>query len=231
MRYGLAVIFGLILALQLSVSSPAQPLATQTPAITYPLPDRLTQLPDNAAGDYFDQINFPKAGALIWTAWPIRVYIDSDSSDVPRKAAWLKAVQTALTDWRQYLDIVETPDRPSANIIIQRRSVPIQRDPKTGKLNRFRLAETRFELFLGDSKKLHHRMTIDLSPNQADGTLLAGARHEIGHAVGLWGHSDRETDVMYFSQVGRPSSISLRDLNTLKRVYRSATRLGTEISP
>jgi predicted Zn-dependent protease len=72
-------------------------------------------------------------------------------------------------------------------------------------------------------------MTIVLSPNQADAALLSGARHELGHGLGLWGHSDRATDVMYFSQVGQPVGISDRDVRSLKRVYEQPTRLGGNV--
>jgi predicted Zn-dependent protease len=221
-RHWLAGLLGLVMVLQLSAITPAQ--TTET---SYPLPDRLAQLPDNNAGDYFNQLNFPKAGALIWTQFPAKVFVDSEASNAPRKDVWIKSVQTALRDWQTYLDLAEVSDRETANIIIRRRSAPLQYDPKTKKLGRFRLAETRFELFFDDAKKLRHRMTIDISPNQADAVLLSGARHEIGHALGIWGHSDRETDLMYFSQTKNPAGISQRDLNTLKKVYRSATRIGT----
>jgi predicted Zn-dependent protease len=60
--------------------------------------------------------------------------------------------------------------------------------------------------------------------------LPAAARHEFGHALGIWGHSLEETDVMYYSQVGEPPSISARDINTLKRIYQQPTRLGWEFA-
>jgi predicted Zn-dependent protease len=221
-RRWFAGLLGLALVVLSITITPAQTAAT-----IYPLPDQLAQLADNDAGDYFEQLNFPQAGALIWTAFPVKVFVDSEGSNAPRKEVWLKSVQTALNDWRAYFDLVAVRDRESANIIIRRRSAPLQYDPKTKKLGRFRLAETRFELFFDTAKQLRHRMTIDISPNQADAVLLSGARHEIGHALGIWGHSDRETDLMYFSQTQNPAGISQRDLNTLKKVYRSATRIGT----
>ncbi len=73
---------------------------------------------------------------------------------------------------------------------------------------------------------LSQRFTIQLSPDQTVEYTLATARHELGHALGIWGHSPSETDTMYFSQVRNPPQISVRDINTLKRVYEQPTRLG-----
>jgi predicted Zn-dependent protease len=191
---------------------------------TYPLPDRLNSLPPNQAGDYFDRLDQPPVGALIWTNFPIHVFLDLANRQVLREEAWLQATRQAIADWALYLPIVETTDPKLANITIRRSAVPIQRD-KDGKLKPIRFAETKFEFYQQDNR-LWHRMTINLSPNQADQSLLAGARHELGHALGIWGHSDRHTDTMYFSQVATPPPLSQRDINTLQRVYKTPSRLG-----
>jgi len=72
-------------------------------------------------------------------------------------------------------------------------------------------------------------MTIYIRPDQAIEYLQAAARHELGHALGIWGHSPQPTDALYASQVRNPAKISARDLNTLKRVYEQPTRLGWEM--
>jgi predicted Zn-dependent protease len=223
---GLAVVLGAVL-------SGMQPLNAQpqsiTMARTYPLPAPLANLPDRPdCGNYLAQLNVPKVGALIWTQFPVTVLIDRGDSQAPREAVWLAAVHEAIRDWQVYLPIVVVDD-PAANITIRRRSVPLRRDPQTGQTGRARLAETQFTIFASADQRVVHRMTIDLNPNQADAALLSGARHELGHALGLWGHSDQATDVMYFSQVAQPSGISCRDVNTLKQVYQSATHLGESL--
>jgi predicted Zn-dependent protease len=219
---------GLLLILAVALRTTAQPLP---PLQTYPLPAAWVadRSPSNALGDdYADQLDTTPIGALIWTEFPVTVAIDLAGSTAPREAVWLGAVRDAIADWNQFLPIVETTDLTTANITIRRASVPIRRD-KTGKLQRIRLAETRFAFFTDATQRLRHRMTIGLSPNQADAALKSGATHELGHALGLWGHSDRATDVMYFSQVGQPAGISDRDWRTLKRVYAQPTRLGGKV--
>jgi predicted Zn-dependent protease len=65
-----------------------------------------------------------------------------------------------------------------------------------------------------------------LSPSQTGNYVVAAARHELGHALGIWGHSPLQTDALYFSQVRNPPTISSSDVNTLKRVYQQPTSLG-----
>jgi predicted Zn-dependent protease len=214
---------GLLLVWGLARSVQTQPLP---PLQANPLPSALARI--GPGDDYFDKLDSTPVGSLIWTAFPVTVAIDLTGSKSPREAVWLGAVRQAIADWNQYLPIVETPDLTTANITIRRASVPIQRD-KTGKIQRIRLAETRFAFFTDAAQKLQQKMTIVLSPNPADATLLSGARHELGHALGLWGHSDRPSDVMYFSQVGQPVGIADRDARTLKRVYEQPTRLGGQV--
>jgi predicted Zn-dependent protease len=42
----------------------------------------------------------------------------------------------------------------------------------------------------------------------------------------MWGHSQLQADALYFSQVRHPPLISVRDVNTLKKVYEQSTSLG-----
>ncbi|WP_303673757.1 matrixin family metalloprotease [Vampirovibrio chlorellavorus] len=50
------------------------------------------------------------------------------------------------------------------------------------------------------------------------GLLYATALHEIGHSLGIQGHSDQPADIMYFS-VNEGSRLSQRDVNTLLKIY------------
>lgn len=230
-RMGLVVVclcLGVLLALGGGQSLQAQDTSPLLPDLqTYPLPSTLAQI--EPGDSYFDQVpqNNP-VGGLIWSAFPVTVTIDLANSRAPRENVWLQAVQQAIHDWNRYLPLVETQDKATANIIISRQSVPIKRD-QDGKLQRIRLAETRFRFFVDDDQRLRHQMQIYLSPNSADAVLLAGARHEIGHALGLWGHSENPADVMYFAQVAQPVGISARDVQTLQQVYRMPTRLGGQV--
>ncbi|NJM48429.1 MAG: matrixin family metalloprotease [Alkalinema sp. RU_4_3] len=185
-----------------------------------PLPASLAQV---AVGDdYADRLQTTPVGALLWTQFPVSVRIDLADSTDARAKVWQEAVTQAISDWSGLIELTQTT--AAADITIRRASLPLRR-LADGKLAPVRFADTRFEFYNQDGR-LRHRMVITLSPTQADRSLLSGARHELGHALGIWGHSDRPTDVMYSSQVAQPPQISDRDRATLRKVYTQSTRLG-----
>lgn len=193
----------------------------------HPLPSSLARWQDPAeSGDYFEEVEVPKVGYLVWSEFPVRVYIERPDGD--RGLTWNQEVASAVEDWNAYLplQIVENP--AEADIEIWHRRPPLE----PGNL-RASSAETRYRVFLRDledgGRMLSHRFAIELSPTQTGKYVAAAALHELGHALGIWGHSPTETDVMYFAQVREPPPISARDINTLKRIYSQPTRLGWRI--
>lgn len=216
------------------------------PPRAHPLPPTLTHQPSNQAGDYFDQVQSTLVGALVWSNFPITVYIQPmEASDQAhafqqkRARDWYIAVQQAVQEWHPILPLTRVEQPQNADIVIWRSTPPLRLEkPRTEigdrrlPIPRARSAETRYEFYakpattLGQPAKLAHRMTIYIRPDQAAIYLQAAARHELGHALGIWGHSPNQTDALYFSQVRHPAKVSARDINTLKRVYEQPTRLG-----
>jgi predicted Zn-dependent protease len=140
-------------------------------------------------------------------------------------------VKDAVMEWNDYLPLQEINRVELADIIISRALVErkIQLNPKTGlyDLPRTITAQTNYQFYIRKKPKiLAHKMTIKISPDLGQPATLAAARHELGHALGIWGHSDRETDALYFSQVRDTPTISLRDINTLQKIYQQPTKLG-----
>ncbi|WP_052128590.1 hypothetical protein [Neosynechococcus sphagnicola] len=198
-----------------------------------PFPPSLAQW-RNDGGDYWDQLVTPEVGALVWSEFPIQVYVEPPGKQ-PSETAWTQAVLAAVQEWQPYLPLVVVDQSESADIAIWRRSPPLRLAPRPSPsvapvIERVRSAETRYALYLqqgsGSASVLIHRCVIYLSPKQTAFYVRAAARHELGHALGIWGHSPQETDTMYFAQVRNPPTISQRDVNTLKRVYEQPTRLG-----
>lgn len=205
-------------------STPTTAVSSQDlpPLKAHPLPPTLAQWQDSSnSGDYFDQIEVQDVGYLIWSQFPLKVYIESSDNDDSRSSQWVKTVIDAIWEWNTYfpLQIVDNPE--IADIKIFNKRPPL----KPGKL-RARSAETSYQLYQNKSGALSQSFVICLSPMQVGKYLPAAARHEFGHALGIWGHSSEKTDVMYYSQVADPPPISARDINTLKRIYLQATRLG-----
>ncbi|MEB3278740.1 MAG: peptidase [Lyngbya sp.] len=212
-------------SLMLSQATPA--VEEGIPVKPHPLPTALAQWQDlTQSGDYFDQIEAPKVGYLIWSEFPIKVYIEQPGDN--QALSWYGEVASAVEEWNTYLPLQIIEESNLADIQIFRRRPPLE----PGNL-RASSAETRYQVFarqLEDgTQMLSHRFIIELSPTQTGKYIPSAARHELGHALGIWGHSPTQTDVMYFAQVREPPPISSRDINTLKRIYSQPTRLGWRV--
>jgi predicted Zn-dependent protease len=206
--------------------APPQTNLTLPPAQVHPLPQTLAQWNEvkNAQGDYFDQIKPTQPGFLVWSHWPIQVYIaPPPKGALIKPEIWHRAILQSVQDWQPYLPIRLTKSQSNADITISA-NPPQQRSGP-----RVRSAETRFELYVSSQNTLAHRVSIYIRPNQSIPYISAAARHELGHGLGIWGHSQAPTDVMYFAQVRQPPAISVRDINTLKRIYQQSTHLGWPI--
>lgn len=220
-----------ILIVYFSIEFPTTAVTSESlpPQKVHSLPPTLVKWQDsNNSGDYFDRVEVQDVGYLVWWRFPIRVYVeDSEQGDgirTPEKSRsrdWVKTVLDAVWEWNAYLPLEVVDNSEVADIKIFNKRPPLE----PGNL-RARSAETRYQLYRDESGVLSHRFVIWLSPTQVGKYLPAAARHEFGHALGIWGHSPVATDVMYFSQVAEPPRISARDINTLKLIYLQPTRLG-----
>ncbi len=218
----------------------SQSLAAFPPPKVHPLPESLANYVDRSRRDnYLTEIDKTPLGYLVWSQFPIKIFIDKplqlgNSAADRRYQAWIDAVEQAVSEWNVYLPLKEISDREMADIIILR-SQPkreVKLNPKTGLFDipRAVTAETTYKFYLQKNPgTVAHKMTIEISPNYLGVSLLATARHELGHALGIWGHSKDRGDALYFSQVGNPTGISSRDVNTLIEIYQQPTRLGWRI--
>ncbi len=202
---------------------------------SYPLPSRLEAVlePQGTVEDYFDQISPSPQGYLLWSSWPVLVYLEpsqasSGSALAQRQAVWQNQAEGAIADWSRYLHLEITDDKAQANIVILRKQPPLRWEK--GKISRARHAETRFRIIRdrdADGQScLRHQQTVYVGDRQGPQQLRGTLRHELGHALGLWGHSPNPGDALYAGQIADPPEISQSDLNTLGKLYGQPTLLG-----
>ena len=207
----------------------------------HPLPPSLLQWQDpQNTGDYFNRITPTPLGYLIWSEFPVKIYFDHPKENnnnieasQKRFQQWEKAVETALKEWNEVIPLTIVQQPELADIIVDRVSPAIIKgkiNPETGlfDLAKARSAITSYQFYLSQDKPpiLSYHMSVKINPALSYDAILGAARHEFGHALGIWGHSQEETDIMYYSQTSNLASISSRDINTLKKIYQQPTQLG-----
>lgn len=230
------VLFFLLGNLNLSFSARSAGNSASFPSPrSHPLPLQLAQW-KNSNDDYFDRIEPTSLGYLVWSDFPVKVYLEPEGEDNANTARkWTQAVRAAIAEWNVYLPLQEVREKENADIIWLRSRPPmrarIDRENRQLIIPRARTAEAKYEIYLQKTNPptLAHRFQIFLGSHQSERHTLGTARHELGHALGIWGHSPLETDALYEAQTGNPPPISSRDINTLKKIYQQPTQLGWQV--
>jgi predicted Zn-dependent protease len=146
-----------------------------------------------AAGDYRHRLVPTPHGWPKRQHWCVWIQPAAAASPAARwDQVWQKAVEAALASWAELVTIHRTERRESAQVQILRRRPPLQRG---------RASHGRAELALatnkpGDPPTIEPRVQVSISPGQRSEAMQATALHELGHAFGMWGHSDQPLDAM-----------------------------------
>jgi len=126
---------------------------------------------------------------------------------------WHGAVLAALTTWGRQLPITRVDDPARAQVLVQRRRPPLQHNRASHGRALLQLVEVQ----RGGPWQLEPRVEVLISPGQGPAAIEATALHELGHAFGLWGHSDQAGDAMAAQPGSRPVlELSPRDRATLR---------------
>ena len=167
-----------------------------------------------SADDYFDKITVASNGRLTrFDGGRITVYTDT----IPFESKnYEEALSESLSLWEKgaqgKLQFDLTPDPAAADIRIK---WVYQQDRQQSEEY---IGEA---MLIRDTEGFHVEIEValrdrsSLKPNPLE-VVEAALLHEIGHAIGLWGHSDNPNDVMYFASTAKAPTA--RDIATWTRV-------------
>ncbi len=173
---------------------------------------------------YFEHVTAASDGRIMrFDEMPIRVYIQEAPS--PPLARYIQTVYDALDAWRTASEgrfrFEITSEDESADILVfwSREPGRFQRRPRIAEAILIRLEHQRCRVEI----QVNLRQWPSLE-NWDISSVYKAMLHEIGHAVGIWGHSPNPGDVLYYANDNE--QLSERDRNTLHRVYATPVGVG-----
>lgn len=191
------------------------------------------QIAISSGENYIDQTPFNDK-VLRWDAakFPLKVYIQNNSTVAP--AYYEESIQKAFLEWQEVSNHLVSfefvNNEKEANIDVNINSSADMKKCATENC-KYSVADT-VPVINGDLLKKMNISIYDLnnlgqpfSQSQIYGTAL----HEIGHSLGIMGHSYNNNDIMYMETKKENSIdnseddfrfISSEDLNTLKLLYK-----------
>ncbi|MEB3199057.1 MAG: peptidase [Synechococcaceae cyanobacterium] len=218
----------------------AAPPALQTAAAAEPreLPPAASPAsPDRSATaspDYRQRLRPTPLGWPVLAHWCLWVEPDTPSgAPDPWQKRWRLALDQALAVWAPAVSfsLVDSPE--AAQIRILRRRPPLRFSgggPARASHGRASLSLALVDR--GEGLRLEPQVEVQLSPGQRLEAQEATAIHELGHAFGLWGHSDDPGDAMAATPGAVPvRALSPRDRATLGWLLQQPTRFGLPLSP
>ncbi|MGE0201108.1 MAG: tetratricopeptide repeat protein [Candidatus Melainabacteria bacterium] len=164
---------------------------------------------------------------------PIPVFIQVSE---PQQARFLPMVHEALNTWEEAtnhrLRFRELPLPEQARIFIQLNSGPLSHPFHS-------VGHAQYNVQQDPSRqKSSLRVNLTINTGEADDPTPSPYRmqqirrlalHELGHALGIWGHSTDPGDIMYTQPIA--DQLSARDTETIQRLYRVYPDKTVKVTP
>lgn len=181
---------------------------------------------DEKAGEYTQSIWRPANGVTArFNRFPIKVRLPQSSPE-----SWRKSLDESMKKWGAYIPLKVASQNEPADIEITWENHFAD--------NRL-LGITRMQVLQGHLQvRVYQLRPTFYPPDIPERVLKNVSLHEMGHAIGLFGHSENPSDVMFASELfsgkgkaaqAKPGNITQRDLNTLRKLYE-APQMGPNIN-
>lgn len=230
---GVLAVLAAVLTMGMPVRSAetCPPLQAGTPWVLSPVLQPAAEPPADPAGDYRHRLKTTPLGWPLERLWCVWVEPpDPVDPALPTSKRWHQAVGAALQEWQQLLPIELVEDPLRAQVTVWRRRPPLGE----GADGRPRASHGRALLSLhtvgeGSTATVKPRVEVWISPGQRQEAIQATALHELGHAFGVWGHSEDPQDAMAVSPGAQPVlRLTARDRATVQWLYRQPGRLPSK---
>ncbi len=171
--------------------------------------------------DYIDELSTDQKQRWSASRMPLKIYLKPGDGVQGYKPSYGQALENALDDWIKALEgkmsIVKVDDATKGDIVVK------WTNDLTAGVNRSEGGDVRYS---ATAAGIDHAdvtlLTLDPSPTVRlnDSLVYWISLHELGHGLGIVGHSRNPADIMFFSAPQKVNpQLSSRDVQTIRRLY------------